>query len=124
MNIVSVRYENNMYTVTYKKENKTYHTVVELSFGNDIIDASMTRDILNDIMDAFYISADEYIIIYPKLYECLPEDTTFSIGIARYYIQTHYNGELLLECAVKITDDLNFNTEEFKNSLFHFYGWR
>lgn len=133
MKIKNISFSNGIYTIEYENMDKICHVIGECkleSISDRDCDMSGFDNFLQshnlvseNIKETFWPSSDEYLIIYPKFYQSLPDDEMFTVAICRYYMFSHLLDEFLLYFSILECDDENFDCDEFSYQLFRYFHW-
>lgn len=127
MIITNITFNDGIYTITYAKNKETINEIKKLMgkiSATTIDKESLDRFnfLTEDIKDSFWISEDEYIILIPKEYPCLPDDLFIPLGKMRYYITNHMEEECIFTFDIKETEE-DIDATELQFAISSFLNW-
>lgn len=120
---------NGTYTVTYYNNNdpsnikKLTGKISAYNLSDECLKRIPLRP--DEINDSVSIegSADEYLILIPKIFQPMPEDTSIPLGLVRYYIMYHMDAEEIFTFDITESED-SINAEDLQMAIHDFVGWR
>lgn len=128
MIIKDIIHNNDTYTILYyyNEDPSTFKKVVGKLSANHLDPDCLNRISLSpdSINDSVSIEGnpDDYLILIPKDYPIMPDDTCIPLGLVRYYIMYHMDDEEILSFDI-IEKEEELDATELQFAIQDFIGW-